>query len=348
MIVEYYGDKFSYITNHIGQLCHQFSNLQTRIGVINWWWLNIDERNLDSLKQFVERQDICFFISEEIFEKYHNIDVNAMFELLNQNNVYYILFSEDNNLTVKPAEDKSFYNPWFFKSPLSISTAFQSDLLYKEKPYTFNLMLGSKKSHRTLAFKALRNNNKIYSSYLGHPDFKFDSATFLDDDDIQSDLINQDVNVNKLNTMNVVSRNNQQCIISHIVPEKIYANTHFDIVTETFVKQGHNFLTEKTAKPLATGRFFCWYASCGLKAYLERYGFEFDNYFTNYDSIPNDLDRFDEFLNTVEEISSNESLIKEIYSKTKHIRMHNMKIYWERKNSFNDDLGKWMSECLQK
>lgn len=347
MIVEYYGHRFSSITDPLGQLNYQINDSIKRVGVINWWWLTDDEVNLDRLKMFVEQQDVCFFLSEEVFKKYRNINLNEVFTLLNQYNVFYILFSEDYNLSVKPAENKCFYYPWFAKSPLFVPSSFDYELKYKEKPYIFNLLLGSKKSYRTLAFKNLKDNKNVYSSYLGHPKFKNNSATFLDEQDIQDTLINQNVNHEKLNTMREVTRENQQRIISHIIPEKIYANTHFDFVTETVATSGHYFFTEKTAKPLATGRFFCWYASSGCRSYLERYGFDFDNYLANYDNIHNDVDRLDAVFDVVEEITTEHTLLKEIYSRTELVRKHNMETYWKCTNDFNKKLQSWMAECLR-
>lgn len=357
MIVEYYGQKESLLTPFINRLQLQYHDSTKRIGIINWWWLDEEEIKLDNLKAFVERHDICFFLSEEIIDKlcrnatYSNrarlIDTNSMFALLNQYNVYYILFAEDNNLVVKPANQRLFYYPWFFKSPLYVSSSFKPDLVYREKQYTFNLLLGSNKSYRTLSYKVLKNNNNIYRSYLGHPQFKDQSMTFLDDEDIILDLTNQNVEVDKLCTMNSVQRANTRQIICNVVPEKIYANTHFDIVTETFVKQGHNFLTEKTAKPLATGRFFCWYASTGLASHLERYGFIFDHDLASYDSMHSDVDRMNKFLDVVEELSSNQTLVKEIYTKTADSRKHNMDVYWKGRDSFVDNLFDWLQSCLR-
>lgn len=348
MIVEHYGQKESLLTPFINRLQLQYHDSTKRVGIINWWWLSDSKIDLNSLKMFVERQDICFFLSEEILGKYvFRLDINNVMALLNQYNVYYILFAEDNDLAVKPANQRLFYYPWFFKSPLYVSSSFKPDLVYREKQYTFNLLLGSNKSYRTLSYKVLKNNNNIYRSYLGHPQFKDQSMTFLDDEDIILDLTNQPIDVEKLNTMNSVQRADTRQIISHVVPEKIYANTHFDIVTETFVKQGHNFLTEKTAKPLATGRFFCWYASTGLASHLERHGFIFDHDLASYDSMHNDVDRLNKFLDVVEELSSNQTLVKEIYTKTADSRKHNMDVYWKGRDSFDDNLFDWMQSCLR-
>jgi hypothetical protein len=350
MIVEHYGQTMSLLSSFIDKLSHDELRLNVvptrRVGIINWWWLSDNEASLDNLKAFVERQDICFFLSEEIFQRYQHINVNDVFALLNRYNVYYVLFSEDHNLSVKPNYSKSFYCPWFFKSPLHVSADFAPDSVYREKPYAFNLMLGSRKHFRTLSYKVLKNNNNIYASYLGHSKFKDTSMTFLDDADIKSNLVIQNVDIDKLNTMDTVLRNNSNHAISHVVPETIYAKTHFDIVTETFVKPGHHFLTEKTAKPLATGRFFCWYASSGVKSYLEKYGFAFESEFTSYDRAINDVDRLDILLDMVEEIASNQNLVKEIYTKTAASRKHNMDVYWKSRERFDLDLCDWLLLCL--
>lgn len=351
MTLEYYGSG-SYLTQFIDKIQDVVIDSSKRIGVINWWWLNAEEADLNKLKAFVEQQDICFFLSEEILYRHEDsgINVNNVVALLNQYNVYYILFAEDNSLSVKPAEQRTFYYPWFFKSPLYVSSSFEPDLVYREKQYVFNLLLGSKKSYRTLSYKLLENNNNIYRSYLGHPKFKEQSMTFLEDEDILLDLINQDINVNKLYTMNAVQRDGAKRTISHVVPEKIYANTHFDVVTETFVKQHHHFFTEKTAKPLATGRFFCWYTTAGAVSHLERYGFAFDNNYDLilYDSMENGVDRLNEVLDFIDEVSSNENYVKEIYKKTESNRKHNMDVYWDGRAKFNADISEWMLACINK
>ena len=163
------------------------------LGVINWWWLTEEESQLENLKKFVDLQDICFFVSEEIFDRYNSVDMNKVFEMLNSQNVYYILFSSDASLDVQPSYNRSYYNPWFFKSPLYVPSNFIPNIDYVEKQYTFNLMLGSNKPYRTLAYKILKENNNIYSKYLGHPNFKIDSVLNLDSDDVCDSLISQDV-----------------------------------------------------------------------------------------------------------------------------------------------------------
>jgi hypothetical protein len=324
----------------------QVNDRYKNLGVINWWWLSEEEAQLENLKNFVESQDICFFVSEEIFDRHHSVNMNKVFELLNSYNVYYILFSCDAALDVQPSYNRSFYNPWFFKSPLYVPSNFEPNIDFVEKKYAFNLMLGSNKPYRTLAYKVLKENTNIYSKYLGHPNFKIDSVPSLDEDEVTNNLISQDVAQHKLNTMNFVKKQRSEYPISHVVPEKIYANTHFDIVTETFIKHQTMFITEKTAKPLATGRFFCWYNSYNVASYLEPYGFDFTHYNALYDKMCNDVDRLDAMLELVEEIASNPLFIKDIYEKSKSARIHNMEVFKQHTQNFDDSLNKWITSCL--
>lgn len=343
-----YGDIHSLIYNAIRQAPDHIK----KVGIINWWWLTPDEIQLENLKNFVELQDICFFISEEIFDRYYAghepIDMNKVFELLNSYNVYYIVFSHDLTLNIQPDKNRTFYNPWFFKSPLYIPSNFNADLDYIEKPYAFNLMLGSRKSYRTIVYNILKNNKNIYSKYLGHPKFKFDDIPNLDDYEVYKDLTSQDVAKDKLNTMNSLEKEGSEYPISHIVPLKIYSNTHFDIVTETLVKYQNMFITEKTAKPLATGRFFCWFNSSNVIDYLRKFGFDFANYEAEYDKIQGDIDRLDAMLEVVGEIVNNPLYIKDIYKKTKNARIHNMNLFKEHTNNFKTNLSNWILMCLNK
>lgn len=348
MNINYYTNHLTSLVSCVDSAMQAIPNNDKNLGIINWWWTSNEEAQLENLKKFVESQDICFCISEEIFNRHNDVDMNKVFELLNSYNVYYILFSHDLTLNIQPDLSRTYYSPWFFKSPIHVPPNFVPDFDYIEKPYNFNLMLGARKSFRTLAYKVLKDNKNIYSKYLGHPDFKFDNILNLDDDDVYTNLISQDVVQYKLNTMNFIERSGSKYPISHVVPEKIYANTHFDVVTETFVKHQNMFITEKTAKPLSTGRFFCWFNSNNVTDHLEKFGFDFTDYQAEYDKMHNDVDRLNSMLEVVEEISNNPLYVKDIYEKTKHARIHNMNMFNDYTSNFHTRLTEWIIDCLNR
>jgi len=348
MPINKYNTTISGFAQCFDRACQSVINKDKNVGIINWWWTTEEEAQLENLKKFVESQDICFFVSEEIFDKHYSIDMNKVFDMLNSHNVYYIVFSQDLTLDVQPVPHRTYYNPWFFKTHLYVPSNYVPDLDYIEKPYTFNLMLGTRKPYRTIAYRVLKDNKNIYSKYLGHPTFKFDNIPNLDEDEVYTDLISQDVVRNKLHTMKFLEKEGRKYAISHVVPEKIYANTHFDIVTETFVKHQNMFITEKTAKPLATGRFFCWFNSNDVMTYLEQHGFSFMHYEAEYDKMHNDVDRLDAMLEVVEEISNNPLYVKDIYERSRQVRIHNMNVFKEQTTNFENRLTEWIIDCLNR
>lgn len=320
-----------------------------KIGIIDWWRLDKSEEDIDSIIKFVDSNDLCFFISEEIYFKYTDININQLFGILNTKNVFYISLSEDYQLITPPNPDRTYYIPWFFKATLHIDSDLEIDFDYRPKKYDFNFLPGSEKSNRTILYKLLKDNKHIYSSYYGHPVFKHSSNNDLESSETLQLLTNQDVENNKLNTMVNLYRDNELFALSHCVPTNIYNNTHFDIVSETYVREEHQFLTEKTAKPLATGRFFCWFSSPGMIPYLTKYGFSFTTYDKSleFDNSADHIIRLERLVKCIEEVAGNEKTVKNIYEQTKEERKHNKDVYEKSVDRFKRDLYLWINQVVE-
>lgn len=324
-----------------------FKNITSnkKIGIINWWLLTQEQCCLEQIEKFIDQNDITFFYSDENIHSAssgENYNFNELFLLLNKKNVFYIMMDKCRNGFTLPKVQNSFYAPWFFKNSLYISPDWHLDLDYRTKLFDFNALLGSDRHVRTIIYKIIKHNSKIYSTYYGNSKFKNSFENKWDEKDIHDILYNQKLIDTKLQTMSLLNRNNSNYILSHIVPTSIYNNTHFDIVCETLVRSDNIFLTEKTAKPLATGRFFCWYTSPNLIDYLKSYGFSFDTYGSYYDTITDPVYRLFAFLEEIEDITHNECRIKQIYQATKAERIHNMEVYKRNMTNFLDNLKNWI------
>jgi len=314
------------------------------VGIIPWWDIPYEALNTKKLEEFLKEQDISFFVSEELFDRLPlKNNLEEIFELLNKYNVWYITSSTTSDVYTN--KERTYYTPWFFKSKLYIPKTFTVDLKYNYKPFTYNLLLGSKKPYRTVLFHAL-NHEKIYSTYFGHPIYKHYLKENLDDDDIKKTLIEQDVTHEKINTMKIIYRDNMARALSHIIPETIYKKSHFDIVAETLMKTGTYFLTEKTAKPIATGRFFCWFTSSHVVNHLHNFGFNFDDYNTEYDYIPDDFTRLELLLEFINKTKDDETHIKSIYKRTEAAREHNMLMYFKHIEEYNNNLRNWIIDIF--
>ena len=301
----------------------QQSNKTKVIGSINYWQLSCEELELENLKQFCERCDIIFLISDEVITKPEcDYPWNKVKQLLDQYNTYYIMFSDHASYT---PDQRHYVMPWFVKQDLLLPSV--DNIEYEPKQYVFNCLLGSDKEHRTDIYNAVKDNKHIYSTYFGHPEHKHNSDTHLESDNVINHLYNQPVHQQKLNTYSEPGKATfpGRHHFSHIVPIGVYSQTHFDIVSETHLVHNEYFVTEKTAKPLAMGRYFVHYSSPHIKTYLESYGFDFRDYGMTYDSIKDNEHRMNALLNKIDEICDTDP--QQQYELTKENRQFNQKQY---------------------
>ena len=301
----------------------QQSNKTKVIGSINYWQLSCEELELENLKQFCERCDIIFLISDEVITKPEcDYPWNKVKQLLDQYNTYYIMFSDHASYT---PDQRHYVMPWFVKQDLLLPS--EDNMMYEQKQYVFNCLLGSDKEHRTDIYNAVKDNKLIYSTYFGHPEHKHNSDTHLESDNVINHLYNQPVHKQKLNTYSEPGKATfpGRHHFSHIVPIGVYSQTHFDIVSETHLVHNEYFVTEKTAKPLAMGRYFVHYSSPHIKTYLESYGFDFRDYGMTYDSIKDNEHRMNALLNKIDEICDTDP--QQQYELTRENRQFNQKQY---------------------
>ena len=362
--------KFAFTREH--------KNSDYKILVFEWWdWLwsqpgwypilkvqdlnrkNLSEKRIlqanlstDEIIAEVKEHDICFFIIREIIDdRCNNIKagvIENMMTELNKLNVFFITLSEDSQYPTDTS--KTFNVPWFAKSGLYTSNDTTIDFDYRQKDYTFNMLLGVDKHYRTLLFEGLRNEQYIYSTYFGHKEFRPFSSTHLEDNDVLDNFYSQDVSSSRLETMqHVVRREGRNICLSHNIPEKIYNNSHFDIVTETQPQiETLNFTTEKTGKPLSTGRFFIWYNSPNKVEYLRHFGFELQDYLSDYDSITDKWCRLKAIAELIKEIGDNENYIKKIYKDTKEARIHNQEVFKKLSTTIRSDINSWITEQIDR
>ena len=341
-------------------------NSPHKILVVDWWeWLRkqpgfdagdpVQQANLstDEIISEVKEHDICFFVSREVLyagrPKYFDIHEKVLTDMMTELaslNVFYVTLSEDSHFSID--KSKSFNMPWFMPNHLYTSANTTIDFDYRPKDFTFNMLLGSDKDYRTDMFESIGDEKCVYSTYFGHKEYSLQSAGHLEDDDVWNNLTNQDLSM-KLNTMERAIREDNSYCISHISPELIYNNSHFDIVSESNpLRETLHFTTEKTGKPLSTGRFFIWYNSPHKVEYLKQFGFELQDYLCEYDGIINNSNRMEQVCGLVKEIGDNKNYIKKIYKDTKEARIHNHEVFKELASTTRSNLSSWISRQISR
>jgi len=353
-------------TSSESELLKKYENSPEKILIFNWerwlWhdssWHDVEHRRhlcklqLDNLLIEIKKYDICFFVISELIDMSQTESTGERKNFLQEFmaeidklNVFYISSSENSNYPLE--ESRTFNMPWFADRSIHTSQDTTIDFDYRQKDFTFNMLLGSEREYRTKMFERVRPQPYAYSTYMGHPHHRNNSDTYLEDKDILDKLIPQDLRW-KLNTMIPVTLEDKPYILSHAVPEMIYNNTHFDIISESQQCGDVHFTTEKTAKPFSTGRFFIWHNSPHKVEYLKQFGFELQDYLCEYDSIDDDNDRLEAIFELIKEIGDNENYIKKIYKDTKEARIHNQEVYRQIKSTVHHDRADWISNKVEK
>ena len=163
--------------------------------------------------------------------------------------------------------------------------------------------------------------------------------------------MSQDVRNNLLDTFGNDGKVNTELgpvPFSHVVPTELYDASHFDLVSETVHNKlaiNEPFITEKPAKPLATGRYFVWFGVENTVEYLQQYGFDFTDYYTDYDKYKEEHVRLGMLMEHVNNITT-ELQVKHIYNVTHKNRMHNKDVYWKLRHTFNEDINAFVLRAL--
>ena len=348
----------------------EYINSEYNIFVFDWWeWIRTSQnqqalyqpdisefiKSIDAVIEEIKKYDICFFVIKEILNCGSNNNIrpvlhNMMAEL-EKLNVFYIRLSRDKKFPT--AESKTLNMPWFIEKDIYMSKDTTIDFDYRPKDFTFNMLLGAEKPYRTQLFEMLHSESYLYSTYMGHKDFRLKSNSNLEDRDIWNNLTNQDLS-KKLNTMESIIRDDRSYCISHVIPKSIYNNSHFDVIAEShpYIRERLNcyhvdLTTEKTGKPLSAGRFFIWYNIPNQVEYLKQFGFELQDYLCEYDSIIDDDERLKSIIELIKEIGNNKNYIKKIYKRTKDARIHNQEVYNKLSKEINSNIDSWMCKQIK-
>jgi hypothetical protein len=348
----------------------EYINSEYNIFVFDWWeWIRTSQnqqalyqpdisefiKSIDAVIEEIKKYDICFFVIKEVLNCGSNNNIrpvlhNMMAEL-EKLNVFYIRLSRDKNFPT--AESKTLNMPWFIEKDIYMSKDTTIDFDYRPKDFTFNMLLGAENPYRTQLFEMLHSESYLYSTYMGHKDFRLKSNSNLEDRDIWNNLTNQDLS-KKLNTMESIIRDDRGYCISHVIPKSIYNNSHFDIVcesnpcvTESLNDYHVDLTTEKTGKPLSAGRFFIWHNKPNQVEYLKQFGFELQDYLCEYDSIIDDDERLKSIIELIKEIGNRKNWLKKIYKHTKDARIHNQEVYNKLSKEINSNIDSWMYKQIK-
>lgn len=199
---------------------------------------------------------------------------------------------------------------------------------YSPKPYYFDALLGTKKTHRDLIYNNIVTHNlanKILLNYTGTRE-----NYLLENDEYfwePGTTDNQSISYSG----HYVNFHSMRMPASSVLPvHSVYNKSCYSIVAETAYEPGSPvFFTEKIVKPLLARRLFIVFSTKGYLKRLREIGFKtFDTVIDEtYDTIENNTDRWQAAFEQIAYLCSQDQ--QNILEKIKPIVDHNYQILVE-------------------
>ena len=354
--------------------------------VVDWWkdivyecddvWDGKTFNNFSSEKFLnkIAEYDFVFIVFLEVMEpgknslevRFRHRMLGDLIKKLNEMpSINFITFSESSFFGNVIEPSRTFSVPWFYGAfytgGIVHSPGFTPDIEYVDKDYIFSMLLGKRdwSGSRDMLFDIFKDRTDIYKTNYSNNNYKAMSDKHLEEPFLVKHFANQNIDADYLETFTRIEVpykfNNDifideydKPVVSHIVPEKVYNNAHFDIVSETHPQSNSisGWASEKTAKSLLCGRFFIWYNVPNVSSYLKKFGYELDSYALNdYDKQVNNENRFWKMVELIEELN-NTNYIKKVYEDTKEARIHNMQVAKDGQRNTLSNLQEWIKERL--
>jgi hypothetical protein len=196
---------------------------------------------------------------------------------------------------------------------------------YNVKPYYFDALLGTKKTHRDFIYQSCLTaglGDKILMNYRnivedGTVPLVDNQRYFLEPGTTDADTVTYSGHIVKFHGLEMPA--------SSVLPvESVYNQSAYSIVAETaYDPDSPVFYTEKTVKPILARRLFVVFTAKNFLAGLRRVGFQtFDSIIDeSYDTIDDDQERWLAAFRQIEYLCTQDQAV--ILEKIRHIADHN-------------------------
>lgn len=293
----------------------------------------------ESIGKFVQRHDAVIFQTQEfanhlvvpILERYPNTYLITG----------HLPFHEMGKTDLDHVWDRVVYLPWSFSAQGFFDDSYYRDS-YIDKPYVYDLLMFKQASHRDYVFDQVYNDSSLlsktimtYHAVAPEHSKKWDHLQPLGGKEWD-----------QLTTSTSVAIGN--CTYSATIPEKIYDQTHFSIITETVCEQNVYVITEKTSKVLASGRIGIWAAAWGFVNHLRDLGFDvFDDVVDHsYDLEQHGYNRLPKVIDAARSLAEHDP--KKIFNHTQKRALNNRKLaqwyHHQQAKQAADDFANWFGQ----
>ena len=210
--------------------------------------------------------------------------------------------SERNNIDPAKMLYRNFYIERFVKGNTFVDTR------ANKKPYVFDVLLGARRANRDYVMLGLTQHGLLDKSIVTYRDCFLGNIVNHQNQEFADIFAGTKLNYPYISphldpAWEVVENVNNQ--ISFIVPERIYRQTYYSILTETLGTGGGFFMSEKSIKAIFAKRIFVLFGNRHHLKRLRDFGFmTFGNVIDeSYDECELDFERFDLALKQVINLS---------------------------------------------
>lgn len=319
------------------------SSSKKKIVIVNWWQFADDSYNTPKSNFCLDWADLIICHTDELISaNYTDFFIYSTNKLKNLN----CIFIANGNIQNDSVEfkDRFFVDTQAFLSQVVYANTYQEVNVYK-KQFLFDFLPGLKKTHREFVFNNLRLSGLIDKSIVSiynvdginqKLQWGFDYQTAdLEKNDLEEFFKIKSNNKISSTASDIIKYKNGLSVWSScLVPWEIYKNSYYSIVTETNVER-HNFVTEKTAKPLLAKRLFVMFSSQYHLATLKDWGYKtFDDVIDeSYDLEPDYNKRMHMAWQQVEYLATLDP--NEVLDKLRPVFEHNHRLILDRASVYH-------------
>lgn len=214
-----------------------------------------------------------------------------------------------------------------------------------EKPFIADVLLGQPKTHRWQILNRLREQNLDSKCLINFQNGKWSSLHLLSKeiqhfpnwgvpnayrsaalDVLENEHVNRYIkSASEFEAVKTIAEYGDDWFC-RLIPNKIYDNAWYTIVSETHTSNRFFFATEKIAKPLAAGRIFVVASGKHYLKTLQSIGFQTfgDIIDESYDEIENEFERVDAMLQAFYQLIKEDPV--KIYKKVELRLQHNRRM----------------------
>jgi hypothetical protein len=357
--------KINWLENcEVFQTFYQTDLLMEKIQVTDFF-SNADKKILLTCFDEVNRNDFSEFdlIILSFFECLPPFSYQEICNIYKNDNIILLLNGYDTNANIPDERVFPFTFTCFSKVVFANENySFDSQ---ENRPYLFDALMGNIRINREFVFEKLSHNGLLEKSLVNiHP-----SDHYLKNYDYRSpflDLYDIDINIDCKNAEQIAraanTRNNwyntrvfphrplddykSKIWVCDVIPEKIYQNSWYTIVTETGVPESCRFITEKTAKPLYAKHLFVLFGVPETLKILREHSYQtFENVIDeSYDLIPDISTRYNAAWKQIEFLSKQDPLT--INKKIQPILDHNHNQIKSNVENINQNIKKFIQRWI--